>query len=366
MNKDRFVNIDKNNVTKTNNVNYIIEAFDLVKKFGTVTAVERLSFRVPQGSIYGFLGKNGAGKTTTIKMLAALSRPTSGEIRICGEKVEFGRKNEYNSFNIRKKIGYLPDVPEFYNYMTAYEYLSLTGQLFRMDIRMIRERTEEVLNLVGLINSKEGISGGCSMEGLSNQESLINSVNSKEGIRSRRIGGYSRGMKQRLGIAQALLNQPEIVFFDEPTSALDPVGRKEVLEVITRLKGKTTVFLSSHILSDIERVCDRVLIIDKGKLMAEDSIQDLKSKYEEKIIEIEITQGTEQAKVQQFVKILSEMEWAYTPAIKEVYTILLPVNDIDKARLNIPKLLAGNDIPLTGFRLIEPALEDIFIKVVRG
>lgn len=215
----------------------------LKKNFGETKVIRELSFAVPEHSVFGFIGKNGAGKTTTMKMILGLLKADAGEIEVFGEKVSYG-ETKTNRF-----MGYLPDVPEFYSYMTAAEYLKLCGEITGLSAAEIRKRSGELLELVGLVDSKK------------------------------RIGGYSRGMKQRLGIAQALLGNPRLLLCDEPTSALDPVGRKEILDILFKLKGRTTVIFSTHILTDVERICDRVGVLNGGELVLSGEIESLKKQY---------------------------------------------------------------------------------------
>lgn len=214
---------------------------NLHKSFGKNTIINGLSMSIPENTIFGLLGKNGAGKTTTMKMILGFLKIDEGSIEVFGEKVSFGQ-SKTNRF-----IGYLPDVPEFYGYMTAKEYLNLCGSITGLSKNEIKKKSEELLELVGLRD-----------------------VN-------KRISGYSRGMKQRLGIAQALLNSPKLLICDEPTSALDPLGRKEILDIILKIKDSTTVILSTHILSDVEAICDHVVVLDKGENVLEGSIDELKN-----------------------------------------------------------------------------------------
>ena len=214
---------------------------NLHKSFGKNTIINGLSMSIPENTIFGFLGKNGAGKTTTMKMILGFLKKDEGSIEVFGEEVSFGQ-SKTNRF-----IGYLPDVPEFYGYMTAKEYLNLCGAITGLSKNEIENKSEELLELVGLRD-----------------------VN-------KRISGYSRGMKQRLGIAQALLNSPKLLMCDEPTSALDPLGRKEILDIILKIKDFTTVIFSTHILSDVEAICDHVVVLDKGKNVLEGSIDELKN-----------------------------------------------------------------------------------------
>ena len=214
---------------------------NLHKSFGKNTIINGLSMSIPENTIFGFLGKNGAGKTTTMKMILGFLKKDKGSIKVFGEEVSFGQ-SKTNRF-----IGYLPDVPEFYGYMTAKEYLNLCGSITGLSKNEIKNKSVELLELVGLRD-----------------------VN-------KRISGYSRGMKQRLGIAQALLNSPKLLICDEPTSALDPLGRKEILDIILKIKDSTTVIFSTHILSDVEAICDHVVALDKGKNVLESSIDELKN-----------------------------------------------------------------------------------------
>lgn len=302
---------------------FAVETQNLVKCFSSYRAVDGLDLKVPHGSIYGFLGPNGAGKTTTIKMLTGLSRPTSGDIRICGRAVSFG------SLKNRADIGYLPDVPCFYDWMNAEEFLRFTGELFALDKKHLKERMEYLLQLVGLKGVKK------------------------------KIAGYSRGMKQRLGIAQALINDPRVVFLDEPTSALDPVGRKEVMDIIAQLSGKVTVFFSTHILSDVERVCDRVVILNKGKVMLEDKMEQLRETYAAKVVALELEQGAEQ-----LLERLRGEKWLERGSREENGEIRLSVRDAREAQLRIPVILAESGLAIRKFSFVEPTLEDIFLKVV--
>src|SRR3954451_18152552 len=214
----------------------VVEADKLQKTFALgflrkrVRAVHEVSFQVHRNEIFGFLGPNGAGKTTTIKMMMGLIFPTAGESRIFGHKVP--------SLQARRRLGFLPENPYFYDYLSGEELLDLMGRLFGLDRRERRRRAQRLLDRVGL-GRAEG----------------------------RALRKYSKGMLQRLGIAQALVNDPELVVLDEPMSGLDPIGRKEIRDLIVELKreGKTVLF-STHILSDVELICDRVAMIVGGRM----------------------------------------------------------------------------------------------------
>lgn len=302
-----------------------IRTENLCKSFKGTKAVDGLNLNVPEGSIYGFLGPNGAGKTTTIKMLVGLSRPTRGNISINGREVKFG------STGNRQDIGFLPDVPNFYDWMTPAEFLKFSGELFSIEKKELKNRIESLMALVGL-----------------------------EGIR-KKIGGFSRGMKQRLGIAQALINQPRIVFMDEPVSALDPVGRKEIMDILLKLSGKVTVFFSSHILSDVERICDRVVILDKGKMVLEDSMEALRNKFSKRIIAVETEKGEPKLRL---LGELAKTDWAENIRNLDNGELQLHVADIGRAQHEIPAVFAAAGAPLMRMNVLEPTLEDIFMKVV--
>jgi ABC-2 type transport system ATP-binding protein len=209
------------------------------KKFQRVEALKDVSFSVERGEVFGFLGPNGAGKSTTIKVLMGLVRASQGQAKILGM--------DCSSFEARRKVGYLPENPAFYDYLNALEFLSFIGRTFSMSIPDICKRSEAVLRRLDLWDA-----------------------------RKRQIRSYSKGMVQRLGMAQVLLHEPEIYILDEPMSGLDPVGRALVKELILELKesGKS-VFFSSHITSDVESVCDRVAILKGGVLKSENSVKDL-------------------------------------------------------------------------------------------
>lgn len=235
-------------------MNNVLEIEGLKKSFGPKQVLNGLNLAVPSGSVFGFIGKNGAGKTTTMKTVVGLMEQDEGTVKVCGEKVHFGQTptNRY--------IGYLPDVPEFYNFMTPYEYLVFCGEITNMEKSAAQKRATELLDLVGLDKDAK-----------------------------RRIKGFSRGMKQRLGIAQALLNSPKLLICDEPTSALDPVGRKEILDILTGVKNQTTVLFSTHILSDVERICTDIAFLNDGAVCLDGKLADIKSAYrkDEYVIETE-------------------------------------------------------------------------------
>ncbi|MDP4094726.1 MAG: ABC transporter ATP-binding protein [Bacillota bacterium] len=303
---------------------FAIETNDLVKQFNNAKAVDNLCLRVPEGSIYGFLGPNGAGKTTTIKMLTGLSKPTSGSIKINNNEIRFG------SLKNRSDIGYLPDVPYFYGWMTPKEYMEFAAEMIGMDKKNLQDKIDSLLDMVGLAGVKK------------------------------KIKGFSRGMKQRLGIAQALISEPKVLFLDEPTSALDPIGRKEVMDIVAGLSGKITIFFSTHILSDVERVCDRVVILDKGKVLTEDTISNLREKYAINGIILDV----EDNRINEMLETLSHLSWVKKASVTEDKEIKAYVRDMTTAQHEIPKIITERRILLKKFSILEPSLEDIFMKVV--
>ncbi|MCJ7744054.1 MAG: ABC transporter ATP-binding protein [Dehalococcoidales bacterium] len=306
-----------------------IRTEDLSKYYGTIKALDNLNLEVPENVVFGFLGPNGAGKTTTVKLLTGFSRPTSGRAWVAGEKVGSG------NLTLQAKTGLLPDVPAFYDWMSGREFLHLVGELHHLPQTEIRRRTEELLGLVEL--GKAG---------------------------NRRISGYSRGMRQRLGIAQALVNRPKVLFMDEPTSALDPIGRREVLGLILRLRETATIFMSTHILSDVERVCDMVGIVDKGRLVTVSSVEALQKKYARSVFEMEFMEDAKP-----FVESLKQVPWLAEPElVVENGTPMVRVRavDIDHARKELPRFISESGLTLTRYELSLPSLEDIFVEILNS
>lgn len=297
---------------------------NLHKSFGKNTIVNGLSMSIPENTIFGFLGKNGAGKTTTMKMILGFLKKDEGSIEVFGEEVSFGQ-SKTNRF-----IGYLPDVPEFYGYMTAKEYLNLCGYITGLSKNEIKKKSEELLELVGLRD-----------------------VN-------KRISGYSRGMKQRLGIAQALLNSPKLLICDEPTSALDPLGRKEILDIILKIKDSTTVIFSTHILSDVEAICDHVVVLDKGKNVLEGSIDELKNIKRKNTIKIRFKSDKE------LKSFKSQDKFSNLATNEKGDTLYLTDEDNQLKDIDILcELYKLNIFPLE-IKIEEPTLESIFMEVTKA
>lgn len=304
-----------------------IEIENLVKVFQVgfwkkrpVRALDNLTLQVERGEIFGFLGPNGAGKTTTLKILMDLLRPTSGSARILGEPS--------GSVGIRRRIGYLPENPYFYDYLTAGELLTYVGKLFGIRQPELGRKVGALLGSVGLEHS-----------------------------RKLQLRKFSKGMVQRIGIAQALMNDPEVVFLDEPMSGLDPLGRREVREVIRSLKGRgTTVFFSSHILPDVEAICDRVAIMNKGKLREAGALED--------ILKVRI-EGHE--------IILSCQDGSLEAQLKPISDEMICLGDRLQLRAasgrqveSILSLALAHGAELVSVTPIRPSLEDYFFKSTKG
>ncbi len=304
-----------------------IRCENLTKRYGQVVALDHLNLEVPAHSVFGFLGPNGAGKTTAVKLLMGLVQPSAGCAWIDGAAVGMSE--------LRERIGYLPDVPAFYNWMTGQEFLLFAADLFRLDPLAAKARAAELLALVGL-----------------------------KGAAKRRVGGYSRGMRQRLGIAQALINRPQVLFLDEPVSALDPIGRRDVLELILRLKEETTVFMSTHILSDVERVCDTVGIINKGKLVTVSSVAELQARYSLSVFEIELEEEPSG-----LISVIETQPWvikAEKAAGTQTPVLRVQVKDASAAKKELPQIVAAGSSTLLRYELVMPSLEDIFLELVGG
>ena len=291
---------------------------NLIKSFGSKKVLCGLELSVQEHSIFGFIGKNGAGKTTTMKAILGLTKCDSGAIYVMGEKGHFGQTNT------NRYIGYLPDVPEFYSYMTTTEYLTFCGNICGMDKADITVRSTELLKLVGL------------------------------GQEKRRIKGFSRGMKQRLGIAQALLNRPKLLICDEPTSALDPAGRKEILDILLAAKEQTTILFSTHILSDVERICTEVAFLNDGKIALQGTIAELRNKQSSNgfIIEIEKKEVADM-----LAKAFSELQHA------EENELIFQGNE--NRFFDMMQYISENRIPIQKIERLEPTLETLFLEVTK-
>jgi len=303
-----------------------IELRGLTKRFGETLALAGVDLVVPPGVVFGFLGRNGAGKTTALRILSGLARPTAGTACVLGHDVA------HASDAVRARIGFLPDVPGFYPWMTAREYLEFAGRLFGLDSVTIDARATALLEMAGLASV------------------------------TARVGGFSRGMKQRLGIAQALINAPSLLMLDEPTSALDPIGRREVLEMVASLHGRTTVFFSTHILADVERVCDAVAILERGRIVASAGVSDLTTRAAANRLIVEVEGDGASTAV---AGVLAGRVWLESIESAE-RSLRLTVSDLKTAQREIPAAIASVGVALRRFEIEEASLEDVFVRLVGG
>jgi len=301
----------------------------LTKHYGEIVGLDGLTLSVPYGSIFGFLGRNGAGKTTTMRLLAGLALPTSGRAWVAGQETTGA------SPAARAQFGYLPQAPAFYTWMSAREYLDYVGQLQGLAPAECKRQIAELLELSGLKDAAK-----------------------------RRIGGFSGGMIQRLGIAQALLGNPPVLLLDEPTSALDPAGRSEVLDMLTSLRGKTTVFLSSHILSDIERVCDTLAVLHQGKLVLISGREELLVQYAVNAAEPEMdaSNGEQTEAITRFMTALQVAEWTAN-VTQEGHVLRVMVQDLARGKQELLPLAVQHGLVLNRFTWVRPSLEDIFLQL---
>ena len=299
-----------------------VELRGLTKLYGRHAALDGVDLTVPAGAIFGFLGPNGAGKTTTLRILGGLARPSAGSATVLGHDVQRAT-NE-----VRSQVGFLPDVPGFYPWMTASEFLRFAGRLFGLEPQTLEARVAALLDLAGL-----------------------------RGVEAR-VGTFSRGMKQRLGVAQALVNAPRLLLLDEPTSALDPIGRKEVLDMIAALAGRTTVFFSTHILADVERVCDTLAILDRGRVVEQASIDELKRRHgrgQRLLVEVDDPTRLAQA--------LVSLPWVGLIE-RDGATLRLTVGDLAVAERELPAVIAAAGLGLRRLEADEVSLEEVFVELV--
>ena len=299
----------------------------LTKHFGDVLALDSVDLEVPAGVIFGFLGPNGAGKTTFIRLLTGLDRPTAGRATVLGQDVRHGGQS------LRHRTAYLDQQPQFYGWMTGRETVEFIGGLFGLKGKELSSRADQVLEDTGLTSAAK-----------------------------RRVGGYSGGMRQRLGLAQALINEPELLFLDEPASTLDPAGRRDILEIISGMRGRATVFMSTHILADVERVCDRVGIINESHLVVESSLEELQERHARPIFILEPEPRQEEL-VTTLVRAIERRPWC-TKVTTGHGEIRVRASDTSIAGLELLSLAVESGTRLAGFRHDRPSLEDVFLHLV--
>jgi ABC-2 type transport system ATP-binding protein len=285
-----------------------------------------LDLDVPRGSVFGLLGPNGAGKTTTLRLISGLARPTSGTVAIDGTAV-----NPNSPY--RRRIGVLDQDPRYYGWMTGRELVELAGQLQGLSGSDARMRVGATLRLVGL-----------------------------EDAGSRRIAGYSGGMRQRLGIAQAMVADPSLLILDEPVSSLDPEGRRDLLTLVAALRGSATVIFSTHVLADVERICDRVAILDRGRLVTEGPLADLLIRYALPLFRIE-PEPDQDAAVAALVGALRATGWV-DHVTEAAGSLTVSVTDEATASAGLLPIVVAASVRLATFERARPSLEDVFLRLV--
>ncbi|TDL76837.1 ABC transporter ATP-binding protein [Rhodococcus qingshengii] len=298
----------------------LIQIKGLKKSFQGHEVIKGLDFKLEKGKCFALLGPNGAGKTTTLRMLSGLMKPTEGSITFSDAKKDG---------DIRHLIGYLPQFPVFYDWMSGLEFLQYVGKLAGLTSKEAKERSLELLELVGISDAK-----------------------------NRRVGKYSGGMRQRLGIAQAIIHRPQLVMLDEPVSALDPFGRREVLELLEGLKKETTILFSTHILNDAEEVCDEILFLHNGEIVESGTMVNLRERHQQAKIDLIFRKKT------------GEMESTFKnhfltkSILVDGNRISVFVTNVELARKEFLKLTFEKDWPLDKFEMSSMTLEDVFMKVV--
>ncbi len=310
---------------------FAIETHELSKTYKNIQALRSLNLKVQQNSIFGFLGPNGAGKTTTIKLLLGLTRPTTGGGRMCGHDIV------HDSLEVRRKIGYLAQNPRFYEHMTAREMLRFRACFFyRGPGAEIEQRVDETLELVGLDDKAD-----------------------------RPIHGFSGGELQRLGIGLAQINYPELLILDEPAASLDPQGRRDVLDVMARLRKHATIFYCTHILDDVQQVSDTVAILNRGELVAQAPLQELLTGSEGTIYKIVLEGDATSAQTR-----LASLPWV--SGIKVIpseaqTTWQVSVTDEAAAKSEMLKFLVCDEaLKVVEFGRMKYELEDVFLSIVEG
>ena len=309
----------------------VIETHNLSKTYKEAQALNGLNLTVKQNSIFGFLGPNGAGKSTTIKLLLGLAHPSAGSAKI------FGADVQKEGISIRRRIGYLAQDPRFYEHMTARETLRFTAHFFYSSVNAeVENRIDETLKLVGLEDKAD-----------------------------RPIKGFSGGERQRLGIGQAQVNYPDLLILDEPAAALDPQGRHDVLEVMERLRKHTTIFYSTHILSDVQRISDSVAILDHGKLISQAPIEELLNVNSKPIYSIGLRGNTEMAHQR-----LVSLPWVVDVQSKPVnnhisWEVTVSDEKLADAQL-LRQVLYSNDVDVLEYGHRKFDLEDIFLSLTEG
>ena len=307
----------------------MIEVENLTKKYGSQVAVDNLSFRVERGMIYGFLGPNGAGKSTTMNMMTGYIAATSGTVKINGYDI---LKNPEQA---KKSIGYLPELPPVYPDMTVYEYLSFVAELKKVKKNERQAQIEDVMKQTQI-----------------------------EDVKGRLIKNLSKGYKQRVGLAQAIIGYPEVIILDEPTVGLDPKQIIEIRELIRELAKKHTIILSSHILSEVSAVCDHIMIISKGKLVASDTPEGLMTLLKGGR-QMKLSVLGEQSKVEELLQSMESVKdfSMQPPRAEGMVSVNIRTEDTEDIRVELFHRLAAADMPIMELSLSEKSLEDVFLEL---
>ena len=307
----------------------MIEVENLTKKYGSQVAVDNLSFRVERGMIYGFLGPNGAGKSTTMNMMTGYIAATSGTVKINGYDI---LKNPEQA---KKSIGYLPELPPVYPDMTVYEYLRFVAELKKVKKNERQVQIEDVMKQTQI-----------------------------EDVKGRLIKNLSKGYKQRVGLAQAIIGYPEVIILDEPTVGLDPKQIIEIRELIRELAKKHTIILSSHILSEVSAVCDHIMIISKGKLVASDTPEGLMTLLKGGR-QMKLSVLGEQSKVEELLRSMESVKdfSMQPPRAEGMVSVNIRTEDTEDIRVELFRRLAAADMPIMELSLSEKSLEDVFLEL---
>ncbi len=282
----------------------------IVKRYGNVVALAGVDLDVPRGSVYGLVGPNGAGKTTLLDILAGLRSPSEGDVRIDAVSV-----------------GVLPDTPQFDRWLTGREVVDLARVLTDGDVPA--SAVEQVLDVAGLADAAD-----------------------------RKVRGYSRGMLQRLGLAAAVVTGPELLLLDEPAAALDPAGRREVLDLVGELSGRSTVVFSSHILDDVQEVCDVVGILREGEMVYHGSLADLLARYAGSHYVVRVRSGAAVV-----AEVMAAQPWVSSAEVGADDEVLVTVSDLDAAERDLVRVLASVGVPVVSVNPVSRSLEDIFLEV---
>lgn len=305
-----------------------IEVQNLLKSYGEQKAVDHISFSVSKGEIVGFLGPNGAGKSTTMKMITGYLEPDGGEIKVCGIQVK------PDVLETKKKIGYLPEANPLYHDMYVKEYLDFVAGIHHINSKPdAQSRHEE-------FNRKTAIDSAIEITGLKPES-------------RKKIGQLSKGYKQRVGLAAALIHEPEVLILDEPTSGLDPNQIIEIREVIRRLGEKKTVLFSSHILQEVEALCDRVIIINKGQLVADDTVSNLQKKKSGDLIKVSFRESLE-------AEWLQRLSFVNNVQKQDSTSWLLETDNPDALRKQLLELALQHNLNIVSLQTESRNLEEIF------